>query len=172
MNPNEPSPPKTKTNPALMSSIVIAVLALGAAGVYALNNVAESTTDTATSGSASTDSTSDTATSGSGSTSSKAAVKYKDGTYTETGSYDTPGGTQSITVTAVLTSGTISSVSATGNADGGESEEYQSQFLSGYKSHVLGKSIDSVSLSRVSGSSLTSRGFNSALTKIKADASA
>ncbi len=176
MTPDEPLPPKKKVDPALISIIVIAVLALGAAGVYTLNNASKSTTDTTTttSSSASTDSTSDTTTSSSGDASSTTAssTSYKDGTYTEIGRYDTPGGTESITVTATLTSGTISSISVSGSAEGGESEEYQSEFLSGYKFLVIGKSIDSVSLSRVSGSSLTSGGFNSALTKIKTDASA
>jgi hypothetical protein len=37
---------------------------------------------------------------------------------------------------------------------------------------VVGKSVDEVSLSRVAGSSLTSLGFNNALTQIKEDAKA
>jgi hypothetical protein len=66
-----------------------------------------------------------------------------------------------------LQNGVITGTSATGGANDPEASQYQSQFISGYKSLVVGKSIDSVSLSRVSGSSLTSQGFNNALQQIK-----
>lgn len=43
-------------------------------------------------------------------------------------------------------------------------------FKSGVSSLTVGKDIDDVKLSRVSGSSLTSTGFNSALDTIKTEA--
>jgi hypothetical protein len=39
-----------------------------------------------------------------------------------------------------------------------------------YKQYVVGKKIDEVQLTKVSGSSLTPQGFNDALAKIKAEA--
>lgn len=99
-----------------------------------------------------------------------ATGRYRDGQYTETGNYATPGGSESVTVTVTLANGTVTAVDATGSASGGEAAQYQSAFLSGYKSSVVGKSIDDVSLSRVAGSSLTSGGFNRAITTIKNDA--
>ncbi|MHD0330680.1 hypothetical protein ACY18M_17150, partial [Proteus mirabilis] len=54
----------------------------------------------------------------------------------------------------------------------GESREYQAKFASGFKTLVVGKKIDEVSLSRVAGSSLTSGGFNAALADIESQAKA
>jgi hypothetical protein len=69
-----------------------------------------------------------------------------------------------------LADGKVTTVSTTGSATGGNSAQYQSMFLSSYEDLVEGKSIDSISLSRVSGSSLTSNGFNAAIEEIKRDA--
>jgi uncharacterized protein with FMN-binding domain len=97
---------------------------------------------------------------------------YKDGTYTEKGRYASPGGGESIDVTVTIASNIITSASVTGNATSTEAKDYQTEFISGYKSSVVGKNVDEVSLSRVAGSSLTSGGFNSALELIKVDAGA
>lgn len=101
---------------------------------------------------------------------------YKAGSYKATGSYRTPGGQESVTVSVTLsgTDGTIASIETTGTgaASGGESREYQGKFLANYKELVVGKKIDEVSLSRVAGSSLTSNGFNNALDEIAQDAAA
>jgi len=45
-------------------------------------------------------------------------------------------------------------------------------FISGYKPYVIGKNIDTISLDRVSGSSLTPAAFNEALGQIKTEARA
>jgi uncharacterized protein with FMN-binding domain len=100
------------------------------------------------------------------------AVNYKDGTYTEKGRYASPGGGESIDVTVTITGNIITSASVTQNATSKDAKEYQDVFVSGYKSLVVGKDVDQVSLSRVAGSSLTSNGFNNALELIKADARA
>ena len=123
------------------------------------------------SSSAASTSSSKASTSSAATSSAKAAGTYKDGKYTETADYDNPEGGASITVTVTLADDVITATSATGSeSSGGPSAEYQNDFISGYASEVVGKDIDSVSLSRVSGSSLTSNGFNAALTKIKTDA--
>ncbi|MDR3519923.1 MAG: FMN-binding protein [Candidatus Pacebacteria bacterium] len=97
---------------------------------------------------------------------------YKDGTYSATGSYMSPGGYDQIAVTVTLKNDIITSVSATPEAGDNTSARYQARFISGYQQYVLGKNIASVNLTVVSGSSLTPKGFNDALAQIKSQAKA
>jgi uncharacterized protein with FMN-binding domain len=98
--------------------------------------------------------------------------KYKDGTYTATGSYNSPGGTEDLGVTLTLKNDIVTNSSLSLMAYDGRSQRYQQMFQSGYQSQVIGRSIDSINLGRVSGSSLTPYGFNDAVTQIKAQAKA
>ncbi len=95
---------------------------------------------------------------------------YKDGTYSAEGMYQTPQGGEHIGVTLTLASGVVTAASLTQSPLIPESRRYQDLFISAYKQYVIGKSLDSISLSRVSGSSLTSGGFNEAVAKIKVQA--
>jgi uncharacterized protein with FMN-binding domain len=97
---------------------------------------------------------------------------FKDGTYKATGSYSSPGGQESITVSLTLKSGVISAATAKSGANDLTAQEYQMSFIQGYKALVVGKNISDVKLSAVSGSSLTSQGFNSAVQKIETEAKA
>ena len=97
---------------------------------------------------------------------------YKDGTYTAIGSYNSPGGPDKISITLTLKNNIVSSVSAIPMAGDPKSANYQQRFISGYQTFVVGKNIDTIKLTNVSGSSLTPIGFNDALTKIKAQAKA
>jgi uncharacterized protein with FMN-binding domain len=97
---------------------------------------------------------------------------YKDGTYSATGSYVSPGGPDNVNVSVTLADGIITDATVTSGANDPTSAHYQGIFIANYKPLVVGKNIDDVVLSKVSGSSLTSGGFNDALTKIKAEASA
>jgi uncharacterized protein with FMN-binding domain len=97
-------------------------------------------------------------------------VGFTDGTYTATGDYYVPGGSEQINVTLTLQSGVITNTSATADASRRDSRRYQDAFISKYKNRVIGKRIDQLSLSKVSGASLTTKGFNLALAKIKAEA--
>ncbi len=97
---------------------------------------------------------------------------YKDGTYTATGSYVSPGGPDQVGVTLTLKNDLITDITVTPMPGDRESAQYQNKFISGYKPLVVGKDIATVSLSKVSGSSLTSRGFNAALAQIKTQAKA
>lgn len=153
-----------KLNPAIVAIIVVVLIGLGTVGVFALNSNKETTPTSESTGtsSASQPATPSTATNS----------QYKDGTYTATGSYATPGGKESIDLEVRLVNDTVQSVELTQKAMTGEAKEYQARFASGYKSVVVGKSIDEVSLSRVAGSSLTSTGFNNAIDQIKNDAAA
>jgi hypothetical protein len=99
-------------------------------------------------------------------------ANYKDGSYSAIGSYDSPGGNEHITINVTLANGAVTATSAKSGAGDPEAAEYQNAFISGYKQQVVGKAISSVSLSRVSGSSLTSQGFNNALAQIKQQAQA
>lgn len=97
---------------------------------------------------------------------------YKDGTYTATDSYQTPESVESIAVTLSLKNGIVTDSSILTSSHARESGRYQSSFAGSYKQYVIGKSIKNLSLSRVSGSSLTSSGFNAALAQIRNQAAA
>lgn len=156
-------------SPGLISIIVIVLIASAAGTAYFFSQETEETdtiSQTSLPQSTLTDSNSVSPNTQQGTTSDS----YRDGEYSATGSYVTPGGSESVKVTVTLSDGTITNVSTVGSATRGDSAQYQSAFLSGYKSQVVGKSIDEVSLSRVSGSSLTSGGFNRAIEIIRNDA--
>jgi uncharacterized protein with FMN-binding domain len=97
---------------------------------------------------------------------------YKDGTYSATGSYLSPGGEDDLHVSVTLANGIITDATVTSGAHDQTSAHYQGIFINNCRPLVVGKNINDVVLSKVSGSSLTSGGFNDALTKIKAEASA
>ncbi|MBC7590226.1 MAG: hypothetical protein H7226_04170 [Salinibacterium sp.] len=98
------------------------------------------------------------------------AATYTDGSYTESGSYQSPNGTESVDVTITLAADVITAVTVVGNGDSRDSQRYQGQFIAGIAAEVVGKNIDSIGVTKVAGSSLTSGGFNSAVDAIKADA--
>ena len=104
---------------------------------------------------------------GSGST---GGSTYADGTYTAQGSYATPESVEQISVTVTLQSDVVTDVEVSGTPTTRESREYQSKFIGGISSAVVGKDIDTISVSRVAGSSLTSGGFSQAIEEIKAEA--
>ncbi len=143
----------------LIATAVIIIIAVIVVGVIVTSKPSASNSPTPTLG-----------TSSSNDTGTSTNTEYKDGSYTATGNYSSPGGSEKITVTVTLKDGVITDTSAESGATDQNSQEYQEQFISGYKSLVVGKSITSVNLSRVSGSSLTSQGFNSALSQIKSQA--
>lgn len=98
------------------------------------------------------------------------AGSYKDGTYTSTGTYTSPAGQEEVEVTVTLADGVISDVQFVGKAVNEKSVFMQGVFSENYQPLVLGKNIDEVKLDKVSGSSLTPKGFNNALETIKAEA--
>ncbi|WP_251445281.1 MULTISPECIES: FMN-binding protein [unclassified Microbacterium] len=95
---------------------------------------------------------------------------YKDGTYTADGSYQTPETVEKITVSITIAGDTVTAVKVTGDPQASETEHYQSQFIGGISAQVVGKKLDEISVSRVSGSSLTSKGFTQALATIRTEA--
>lgn len=147
-----------KIHPALAALIVIALLGVVATAVIVINNGNNAPTIV------------DSIMNPGGSSSDPSA--YKDGTYSATGSYVSPGGRETIDLTVTIENGVITSTSIAANEASGEARDYIQRFASGYQSEVVGKSVNEVELSRVAGSSLTSNGFNDALDQIKNEAAA
>jgi uncharacterized protein with FMN-binding domain len=94
---------------------------------------------------------------------------YKDGTWKAEGAYAIPedGETEKIGVSLTLKDGIIVESTVTDMAIDNDSVKYQGDFIKNYKQYVIGKNIDEVVVGKVSRSSLTSKGFMSALEKIK-----
>lgn len=95
---------------------------------------------------------------------------YKNGTYKVTGNYVSPGGPREVGVTLTLADGVITEAAAEVLATDATSKRFQGEFVDNFKPMVVGKNIDEVILSKVSGSSLTPKGFNDAVAKIKVEA--
>jgi uncharacterized protein with FMN-binding domain len=97
-------------------------------------------------------------------------ASYADGTYTADGSYQAPSGTESITVEVTLADDTITDVQVTGHASDPTAKGHQAEFIGGIADQVVGKDIDTLNVTKVSGSSLTSGGFKIAIAAIKEQA--
>ena len=98
--------------------------------------------------------------------------RYRNGTYHATGTYASPGGEESIGVDITLKEGVVTDVVVVAHATLPASQNYQQKFVEGARAVVVGKKIDALNLSVVSGSSLTPVGFMDALAKIKVQAKA
>lgn len=96
--------------------------------------------------------------------------EYADGIYESEGEYVSPGGPETVGVSLTLSNGVITDAVVEVQATRPASKAKQEEFAANYKPMVVGKSIDEVMLTKVSGSSLTPKGFNDALEKIKQQA--
>ncbi len=90
-----------------------------------------------------------------------------DGTYTSTGTYRTPAGNEEVDITLTLKDGLIADATGVNRGRDPKSKKFQQLFLDNFKGLVVGKKLSEVSLSKVSGSSLTPKGFNDAILKIR-----
>jgi uncharacterized protein with FMN-binding domain len=100
-------------------------------------------------------------------TNTNSSTTFKDGTFTATGNYSSPGGNEAIKVSITLKDDAVTDSSVTPSiTTDDQAQEYQNDFIGAYKKLVVGKKLDTIHLSRVSGSSLTSQGFNDALNQI------
>ncbi len=97
---------------------------------------------------------------------------YKDGTYTAEGTYKSPAGQETVHITLVLKDDMVTRATFKGDATNKRSIQLQAAFATGFEEAVVGKNIDTLSLSVVNGSSLTPAGFMNAVAKIKAEAKA
>lgn len=98
---------------------------------------------------------------------------YKAGSYAVTGSYQSPAGPEELGVTiSIDQNGIIQDAKTETLATHPASKKWQDTFAAGFSTEVIGKNINEVSLDIVNGSSLTPKGFNDALQKIKTQAMA
>jgi uncharacterized protein with FMN-binding domain len=97
-------------------------------------------------------------------------TKYRNGTYTAGGSYISPGGQEHLTVTITVTNDAVTASDLSQIANNRNSANFQSRFKQNYQPLVIGQPLDTIHLDQVSGSSLTSIGFNQALEAIKTQA--
>ncbi len=109
--------------------------------------------------------------SGSGGTTTTSNKSYKDGLYTEPGTYVSPGGTEHISVTLTLASNVVTAMKVITVKADPTATGYEQMFEGGISAATVGKNINTLDIGVVAGSSLTSMGFNRALAAIKADAS-
>ncbi len=140
---------------AFAASAAATVMLLTAACGGDIEAVAESTSDSAASDA----------------TAADPDATYQDGTYEASGTYGNPGGQSSIDVTMTIADNTVTDLVLEPGAVG-TSLQYQKQFIGGAAAEVVGKSLGEINVSKVSGSSLTSQGFNQALEQIRKDAAA
>jgi uncharacterized protein with FMN-binding domain len=143
-------------------SLRVGAALIGVAGTLALAGCSTAATGTTDAPNTDTSAPADTSTAG--------GAGYKDGTYTASGSYQTPETVEQIEVTITLADDVVTAVEVTGDPQASETERYQSEFIGGIQDEVVGKNIDDLSVDRVAGSSLTSGGFNQALDVIKGEA--
>ena len=93
-----------------------------------------------------------------------------DGTYSGSGTYETPGGRQQIDVTVVLTDGVVTAVRVDPAATNATSRRFQERFASVVVDAVVGRPVEEVDVDRVAGSSSTGVGFMAALGEAVRDA--
>jgi uncharacterized protein with FMN-binding domain len=121
-------------------------------------------------------STSEAASSAPKATQSEAATvpsrKYKNGTFSGVGHYISPAGPEEIHISLTLKDDVIADATFIAESKNPKSQNYQKLFSEGFKVQVVGKSIDSLSLTVVNGSSLTPKGFMDAVEAIQVEAKA
>lgn len=175
-NINTQSNLSNESSPSIKMGVLGAVVIVGIAGYYyfasnrnqvEVKDVANIEVSVATT----TESSMTSSSSPSTSTTTEVVAKYKDGVYKETGVYTAPSGKEIVTVTVSLAGGNIVDATFVGKPTSTASEKYQKAFSDGFKSKVVGKSIDDVNLTVVNGSSLTPIGFMDAISKVKKEAS-
>lgn len=98
------------------------------------------------------------------------AAMYKNGSYSVKGDYTSPGGPENIDVKLTLEDDVVVDAEVISLAERPGSVKFQGIFIANFKPMVIGKNIADLQLDKVSGSSLTPKGFNNALEKIKAEA--
>jgi uncharacterized protein with FMN-binding domain len=101
-----------------------------------------------------------------------APSSFKDGTYSSLGRYTSPGGPSAVEVKLTLKDNSVSAITVTPKAENPTAISYESRFASGVGGLVIGKKLTELNVTKVSGSSLTSMGFDKAISAIEAQAKA
>ncbi|WP_026910353.1 FMN-binding protein [Patulibacter minatonensis] len=97
---------------------------------------------------------------------------YADGTYEASGSYQSPAGKETVSVSLTVAGDRVTAVDVTPGASGGPSKQFQDQFVGGIGQVVVGRPLSSLRVDAVAGSSLTGEGFNEAAERIRQEAGA
>jgi uncharacterized protein with FMN-binding domain len=147
-------------------------LASGLSLAAVLAGCASTTSEGQSSGSSADSSSTSSSTGVNATSTSDNTTSYKDGTYSADGSYVSPDGAEEIAVTVTVKSNLITAVTVKTIKADGEGAQYQSQFEGGISAVAVGKSLATLSVGTVAGSSLTSQGFDSALATIRSEAAA
>lgn len=96
---------------------------------------------------------------------------YADGTYEISGDYLSPAGAEKIGFKLVVKGDVVQDLVVTPKAENKASQQYQGLFVKGVNKLVVGKKISDIGpLPAVNGSSLTPKGFDDALAKLKVEA--
>ena len=95
--------------------------------------------------------------------------KYKNGEFSENIKYDSPGGSEDLGVNIKIENDVVVSLSIIEGAHHPKSKQYQKAFIDGVEGKVVGKNLDEVSPSTISGASLTTNAFNLMIRQIKSD---
>ena len=103
-------------------------------------------------------------------TPSPSQIQYKDGVYSTEGNYTSPAGAEKIDVILTLKNDVVTEATVTPKAENPKSVYMQEVFVENFKPLVVGRNIKDLKLDKVAGSSLTPRGFNDAIEKIKMEA--
>jgi hypothetical protein len=99
-----------------------------------------------------------------------AADMFKDGSFTANTAYTDPGRKEhDIEVTLTIADDVVTAATVLYNGAAANTPNH-TRFENGYKQEVVGKPLDSISLSRVGGASLTTEAFNDAVASIKTEA--
>jgi uncharacterized protein with FMN-binding domain len=100
------------------------------------------------------------------------ATAFHDGTYSEIGRYSSPGGPSAVAVTVTLARSVVTAVKVVPKAENPTAAGYEQQFASGVPGKVIGRKLSELDVTTVSGSSLTSQGFDAAIAAIERKAQA
>ncbi len=97
---------------------------------------------------------------------------YENGVYNTVTEYRAPNNAQHVvTVNLTLANDVVTAATVSYSGDNvAASKNYQNKFDAALPTQVIGKKLDTISLSRVGGASLTTDAFNKAVIAIKADA--
>lgn len=167
---NRPQHAARAASAAALAAVAIGVLASCSTETAAGDTGSGTSASSGASAPSSPASSSTSSNSDSSSSASSSSTAGANGTWTESGSYTTPGGQESVKVTLTAKNGTVTTVKVAGSGGTPNSRQYQSAFESGISSAVVGKPLATLKVGAVSGSSLTGNGFNAAVEKIRADA--
>lgn len=102
---------------------------------------------------------------------SGASGPFQDGRYTARGDYTSPGGASAVDVKVTLKDDRVTAITVTPKAENPTAQGYEARFASGVGGKVVGKKLSELNVTKVSGSSLTSQGFDRAIEAIAQQAS-